>query len=191
MERDQTMDLKLIEARENVVKAREALRHGDKETARALGEKAALLVPNLEDAWLILVAADPHPEDALAYAQKALELNPQSVRAPKALEWAKKQVQKVRAEASFGLTVDALSMGQLVGSGKVMGVAEPARDLRRETTSPRAERTNRVVRKESSARPERKSNWQVFLYAGAVLVLLVCTVVAGAVWSAIRNPVVA
>ena len=57
------MDPKLIEARENVIKARESLQRGDKETARDLGEKAVLLMPDLEDAWLILVAADSNPED--------------------------------------------------------------------------------------------------------------------------------
>src|SRR5215475_375401 len=88
------MDAKLIEANDHVVKARDALRRGDKETARDLGEKAVLLIPDLEDAWLVLVAADSNPEDALAYANKALELNPQSPRARKAVEWATAQLQK-------------------------------------------------------------------------------------------------
>ena len=66
----------VIEAREFITKAREALKNGDKESARDWGEKAALLAPDLEDAWLVLTAADSNPEDALAYAQKALELNP-------------------------------------------------------------------------------------------------------------------
>src|SRR6266508_1921216 len=129
------MDLKLIEAREHMIKAREALRRGDKQTARDLGEKAALLVPNLEDAWLILVAADSNPEDALAYAKKALELNPQSTRAPKALEWAKKQLQKAHSESSFSLTVDAVSMGQWVTVGKVTEAAAPGRDGWREASA--------------------------------------------------------
>ena len=77
------MNTNIIEAREFIANAREALKKGDKETARDLGEKAALLAPDLEDAWLVLTAADSNPEDALAYAQKALELNPASVRARK------------------------------------------------------------------------------------------------------------
>jgi lipoprotein-anchoring transpeptidase ErfK/SrfK len=177
------MDLKLIEAREHVIKAREALRRGDKQTARDLGEKAALLVPTLEDAWLILVAADSNPEDALAYAQKALELNPQSTRAPKALEWAKKQLQKAHSESSFGLTVDALTLGQLVGPGKVIGVAEPVRDGWGAAPLRRAERAERTVGK--------KSSWQLLIYAGIVLGLLICAMVGVLAWSAIRNPALA
>ncbi len=75
------MNTKFIEAREHLTKAREALRRGDKVSARQWGEKAALLAPDMEDAWLVLAASDPNPEDALAYAQKALEVNPESMRA--------------------------------------------------------------------------------------------------------------
>ena len=44
----------IIEAREFIVQARSALKNGNKESARDLGEKAALLAPDLEDAWLVL-----------------------------------------------------------------------------------------------------------------------------------------
>src|SRR5919106_3809911 len=75
------MNHQFIEARELVAKAREALRRGDKSFARQLGEKAAYLAPKMEDVWLVLAASDQNPEDALAYARKALELNSQSTRA--------------------------------------------------------------------------------------------------------------
>ena len=75
------MNTKFVEARELIAKAREALRNGDRPAARKLGERAALLVPEMEDAWLILAASDPDPTEALAYAKKALELNPESARA--------------------------------------------------------------------------------------------------------------
>jgi lipoprotein-anchoring transpeptidase ErfK/SrfK len=91
------MNHQTIEAREFLVQAREALRHGDKASARQLGEKAALLTPELEDAWLVLAASDPDPEDALAYARKALELNPQSQRAQRAVEWATTRFEQVEA----------------------------------------------------------------------------------------------
>lgn len=96
------MDNPNTEAHDLVVKAREALRRGDKETARNLGEQAALLAPNLEDAWLILTAADPNPEDALAYAQQALEINPASARALKAVEWAMARLKQAQAGAPVG-----------------------------------------------------------------------------------------
>lgn len=81
------MDHKIIEAHELINQAREAMRHGDKSTARRLGEQAALLTPDSEDVWLILAASDPDPKEALAYAQKALQINPQSGRAHRAVEW--------------------------------------------------------------------------------------------------------
>jgi lipoprotein-anchoring transpeptidase ErfK/SrfK len=77
-----------IEARELIAQAREALRRGNKASARQLGERAAFLSPGWQDVWLILTASDPNPQEARAYAQKALELNPQSERARRAVEWA-------------------------------------------------------------------------------------------------------
>lgn len=89
------MNPKFVEAREHIAKAREALRRGDKPSAWKLGEQAALLAPDLEDAWLILAASDANPHEALAYAQKALEINPSSMRAQKGIAWAKSQIQKI------------------------------------------------------------------------------------------------
>ncbi|RPJ28227.1 MAG: hypothetical protein EHM33_05195 [Chloroflexi bacterium] len=82
------MNSQFIEAREFIAKAREALRRGDRQSAWELGKQAALRAPKMEDAWLVLAAADPNPREALAYAQKALQLNPQSMRARRGVEWA-------------------------------------------------------------------------------------------------------
>jgi lipoprotein-anchoring transpeptidase ErfK/SrfK len=81
------MNNQFIEAREFVAKAREALRRGDHPSARQLGEQAALRAPQMEDVWLILAASDPDPREALAYAQKALQISPQSTRARQAVDW--------------------------------------------------------------------------------------------------------
>src|SRR5512133_2888544 len=90
------MNAKFIEARELVIKAREALRHGDKPSAWKMGEQAALLAPDMEDVWLVLAASDPDPHEALAYAQKALQINPSSTRARKGVEWATNQVKQTQ-----------------------------------------------------------------------------------------------
>ena len=89
------MDTQSHQAREHIVQAREALRRGDKASARLLGEQAAQLAPDMEDAWLILAAPDPDPHDALAYARKALQLNPQSGRAHRGVEWAERQLKQI------------------------------------------------------------------------------------------------
>lgn len=70
-----------------------ALKRGDKGSARRLAEDAILLAPELEQPWLIL-AAFSSPEDSLAYVQKALQINPDSTAAKKALEWANTRLQK-------------------------------------------------------------------------------------------------
>jgi lipoprotein-anchoring transpeptidase ErfK/SrfK len=163
-ERDETMDPKLIEAREYVVKAREALRRNDKDIARDLGEKAVLLVPDLEDAWLVLVASEANPEDALAYARKALELNPQSQRAHKAVQWATGQLEKTRA------------------ANRVMEV-EPVRDER--SAAPVHRPAPKEPRQPAPAKPANRRTW---LYAGSVLGLLLCVALGVAAWSAVNNP---
>lgn len=82
------MNNQFIEARELIVRARDSLRRGDKVAARQMGERAAFLAPEMEDVWLVLAASDPSPQDALAYARKALQINPHSTRAHRAVEWA-------------------------------------------------------------------------------------------------------
>ncbi|HEY3474591.1 MAG TPA: L,D-transpeptidase [Anaerolineales bacterium] len=91
------MDNRIIEARELVIKARESLRRGDKASARQLGERAAFLAPDMEDVWLVLAASDLNPQDALAYARKALQINPHSTRARRGVAWASSQLEQAQA----------------------------------------------------------------------------------------------
>ena len=88
------MSTNVLEARQCIVKAREALHRGDKQSAWQWGKRAVLAAPKMEDAWLILAAADPNAQDALAYARKALEVNPTSTRARRGLEWAVARVKQ-------------------------------------------------------------------------------------------------
>lgn len=90
------MNNEFVKTRELVIKAREALRHGDKATARQLGEQAARLAPEMEDVWLVRAAAAPNPREALAYARKALQINPQSTRARRGVEWALGQLKQTQ-----------------------------------------------------------------------------------------------
>jgi len=154
------MNTNIIEAREFIAKAREALKSGDKETARDLGEKAALLAPDMEDAWLVLTAADSNPEDALAYAQKALELNPASVRARKGVEWAMGKLKQAQAGNVSGQS-----------TASIYDEAPVARPVQREA-------------KKSPPSTEKKSNNQRnLIFIGLALGLLICIALAVAVWS--------
>jgi lipoprotein-anchoring transpeptidase ErfK/SrfK len=120
------MDNQNNEAHDLIVKAREALRRGDKETAHSLGEQAALLEPGMEDAWLVLTASDPNPEDALAYAQQALEINPSSERARKAVEW----------------SIARLKQAQATGTAAEGAVAAPVPTPTELETPPEEEKSN-------------------------------------------------
>lgn len=166
------MNPKLLEARELISKARESMRRGDKPDAWRLGERAALLVPDLEDAWLILAASDSNPEEALAYAQKALELNPSSTRAQKAVEWTKAQLQKAQAA--------------------VPRPPEPSMVTTKEsavaalTLNPVIPQTREPVEEAPRAKP--KSNSRRWIYAAALLGLLICAVGILAAYSAVTHP---
>lgn len=73
-----------------VLLAREALRKGDRPTARKWARDAATKNPEQEDAWLLLAALGS-PRASLTYLQKALEINPASNHARKGMHWAIKR----------------------------------------------------------------------------------------------------
>lgn len=93
------MSTNFLEARRCIAIAREALQRGDKESAWQLGKQAIVLAPEMEDAWLVLTASDPNPQQAVAYARKALEIRPESVRARRGLEWALTRVKQTQARS--------------------------------------------------------------------------------------------
>lgn len=72
---------------ENISKARTALKNGDRHTARVLAVKAAQIDPENEEPWLILAAVSS-PKASINYLNRALEINPQSSRARKGMDWA-------------------------------------------------------------------------------------------------------
>ena len=152
------MDNQNTEAQDLIVQAREALRRGDKETARKLGEQAALQAPDMEAAWLILTASEPNPEDALAYAQQALEINPSSERALKAVEWAIAQLKKTQA-----------APGQVAPEAAAAPVPAP-------TKSGQAKP------------PARKSNPLPFIFAAVVFALCICAVIIYAAYTGMAHP---
>ena len=77
---------------ETIRQAYQALRANDRRLARQLATQAARLDPNLEDPWLIL-AALAGPQAAAGYLKRALQINPNSTRAIKGLEWANQKLQ--------------------------------------------------------------------------------------------------
>lgn len=165
------MNANIIQAREFVARAREALRRGDTPLARQLGEQAALLAPDMEDAWLILTASDSNPEDALAYAKKALELNPQSPRARKGVEWAEGKLNQAQGSHERVLSRIAVH-NQPVAMRQNEAIAVPVRLKSTLVDAP-------------VAKPNQKSRLLVY---GGVLGLLTCVVLVFAAWSAVASP---
>jgi lipoprotein-anchoring transpeptidase ErfK/SrfK/nucleotide-binding universal stress UspA family protein len=173
------MDAKYVTAHDNILKAREALRRGDKKSAHELGEQAALLIPEMEDAWLVLAASDSDPQEALAYARKALELKPDSARAQRAVEWATGLAKQAPAEKAAATVVEEKRRSELIP-------AEVKIQKEAVTAFPR------VIpqRVEPQPQPESKPKKRAWIYAAAAG-LLVCVVLAIAAWSAFSSPVFA
>ncbi|HEY3311899.1 MAG TPA: L,D-transpeptidase family protein [Anaerolineales bacterium] len=67
--------------------AQQALKAGNKDSARQFAAQAAQLAPELEEVWL-LMAALAAPRDSVGYLEKALLINPNSERAKKGMAWA-------------------------------------------------------------------------------------------------------
>jgi lipoprotein-anchoring transpeptidase ErfK/SrfK len=171
------MDPKFLEARDHILKAREALHRGDKASAWKLGEQAALLAPNMEDAWLVLAASDPNPHEALAYAQKALEINPSSTRARKGVEWVLGQIKQTQAAVP----------------GSSTGSNEPSASITdlRSYASIAALDMGRTIDAARTPTAEKTSNNRILIFAAAIFGLLICVVVAFAAYSAVTHPALA
>jgi len=164
------MNTKFIEVRKYIANAREALHHGDRHSARKLGEQAALLAPDMEDAWLVLAASDPNPQNALAYAQKAREINPESTRARRGVEWASGQLQQIQA-----------GNARVATEGK-SGVLSVSKD-RNDAIPSLPKRTYR----EAIPYPQLKVSGQNWLYL-ALLIGAGCIVVGFAAFFALTSP---
>jgi lipoprotein-anchoring transpeptidase ErfK/SrfK len=83
----------LLQAQKAIRTARDYLRSGDRSAARRWAEQAAELAPQLEDPWLIL-AAVASPRASVAFIERALQINPNSPRARKGMQWALKRLQQ-------------------------------------------------------------------------------------------------
>ncbi len=71
---------------EAIKAAKQALRKGDRKTARQIAHQVIVKDPTNKDAWLILAALSP-PDTAVKYLQRVLEIDPQNLTAKKGLAW--------------------------------------------------------------------------------------------------------
>lgn len=168
--RGKPMNTNFFEAREYTAKAREALQRGDKESAWQMGKRAARAAPEMEDVWLVLTASAPDPQQAVAYAQKALEIHPESARARRGLAW-------------------ALAQAKRTGAVNILAEQSITRSLQASRTDVTVSLPKRVYQGTSSA-PQFKINGRNRLYLG-LLVGTVCLIVGFVALFALINPALA
>lgn len=85
------MNLDHTKANQAIENAHQALRRGDRGSARRWAEHAAALAPYLEEPWLLLAAVST-PQTSLRYLQRALHINPNSSRARAGMEQISQQL---------------------------------------------------------------------------------------------------
>ena len=89
--------------RKILLNAQQALQRGDRQNARRWAVRAAALIPDSEEAWLIL-AAIASPRASIHYLERALEINPQSQRAQQGMQWALARLRREQPEESSSST---------------------------------------------------------------------------------------
>ena len=82
------MTQKMIPADQALKHAYEALRAGNKQSARRWAQVVIGQAPDMEEPWLVLAGVS-NPRASIVYCERALAIHPNSVRALKALEWAR------------------------------------------------------------------------------------------------------
>ncbi|MGB9639447.1 MAG: L,D-transpeptidase family protein [Anaerolineales bacterium] len=87
----------------DIIKAKQAIRNGDKKTARSIAHQILANDPRNEDAWLILAAIAP-PEIAVSYLKKVLEINPHNTTALRGLEYYLNQAAPAKPISSTPVT---------------------------------------------------------------------------------------
>jgi len=88
------------EARACLVQAKNALQQGERSQAHRLAKRAISLAPRWDVAWLFL-AGVAEPEQGLRYVSRALQLNPESETAIKALTWLISRIPPDRRSAAL------------------------------------------------------------------------------------------
>jgi len=90
----------LNQSTEALKKAKHALQTGDRKSARRWAQTAVAIDPQLEEAWLVLAALST-PESSLQHLNRALKINPNSIRAIKGVEWASRRLEDQVASSSI------------------------------------------------------------------------------------------
>jgi len=155
------MNDRFLQSREAVAHSRAAIKNGQTDEARKWAEHAADLAPQSEDPWLILASLADNPQESVLYVRKALQLNPESVRAKKGMEWALRRVRETSQGNTSPIKTPQPKVAPEAQTGK---------------SAPSARTKN----------PQQRSRFLPIL-----LISMGCAVFAFAAWSAVNSPVLA
>jgi len=186
------MDERLIDPREAIRYAREALRRGDATHARQWAEFAAKLAPQREEPWLLLAAVSG-PHASMEYVRKALQINPDSARALKAMAWA---VQRLDSPAAKGNTAEGVSLprrvprpGDLIGTLRANPV--PTSNSAGVAQTGALETPGVISGEAGAARTIRRRRARRSALLPVMLLAMGCAALGFAAWSAVTSPVLA
>ena len=184
------MDVKHLQAQNAIQNARIALRDGDRSAARRFAEQAAQLAPQLEDPWLIL-AAVASPRASVAFIERALQVNPDSPRARKGMQWALKRLQEIPLDSSGNMPtgqtkpVKAQQAKAIVPPAPVSARSRPDHDGAAQVSASKG-----PVRSAASQSVATKKSRRVPIFP-VLLLVLGCIAVIFAAWTASTSPALA
>ncbi len=187
-----------LQAKQALINARNALKHGERMEARRWSLLAIRYDPKIEEPWLIL-AAISSPQASVAYLQHALELNPKSEHALQGMQWALNRLGSIPSKEALNQPHKVLSDTQPVIVRKeaqapvpVVETPAPAAEgfaavnivdqFRQEHIQAKAETAPQVQTRKvkQKSKPKQKSHWgAIFL---VTFFLLAAAVVA---WAAV------
>lgn len=166
------------EARLAVQKAREALRNNNHTEARKWAEHAASLAPQMEDPWLVL-AAIASPRASVEYIQRALKINPNSLRARKGMEWAQSRLHEISQPEK------APENGAPPQSSGLIGKLPKAEFSREQFLPAQTGPSTDLGTSDKKSKSKRSPLYPILLF---VIGLFVCAIVA---WAASASPALA
>ncbi|GAB4488118.1 MAG: hypothetical protein Fur0016_04710 [Anaerolineales bacterium] len=180
-------------AYQSLQQAQQALKAGDRTTARHFAEQAVRATPELEEVWLMM-AALASPQASVGYLQRALQINPTSERAQKGMVWAMARLNKVstpldhQAAAPPGKAPPA----RPVETRQAASVAERTQPTRPVPSPIEAQTGKKPATPLPASRPKalpttptgsaQKSHKRRRIPILPLLALLLCAVIGGVVW---------
>ncbi len=161
--------------------AQQALKTGDKPSARHFAEQAVRAAPELEEAWLMMAAlASPHA--SVQYLQRALQINPSSERAQKGMIWA---MERLKKEQTAHATAPPEAAKPNAQAASVAERTQPTRPVPSpiEAQPERRPAAPLPVSKPKAARaaqPNPQKHRRIPILP--LLALLLCIIIGGVIW---------